>query len=406
MPLYALSPAGQGAGRASQNRRRPAALRMRAGPPAPPPRPAAGGHPPSRPLPLPTPSRLILGTMQFGEGINTPHAHALLDAAFEAGVAAFDTAEMYPVPQRPESAGRSEAALGSWLQAHPGRREAVHLTTKVAGPGGMPWVRGGPPRLDGPAVRAALDASLSRLGTDQVDLLLLHWPDRYVPLWGETAYDPGRAYGDTVPLADVWAACGEAVAAGKAAAVGLSNETAWGLGQVLALAQAGGGPPVAALQNAYSLLARSFEATCAETCAAGGVPLLAYAPLAAGLLTGKYNHGAGFVGGRHAWGGPPAARLNKYRGRYAEGEARYAPTVPARAAAVAYARLAGEAGLSPAALALRWVLGRPQVGGAVVGVTSAAQLAELVDAAGEGGLPGDVLEAVDRIHARWPSPTP
>jgi len=341
--------------------------------------------------------------MQFGEGISLNDAHALLDAAFEAGIARFDTAEMYPVPQRPGTGGLSEAALGSWLAGRPGRRARVHLTTKVTGPGGMPWVRGGPPRLDGAAVREALDGSLARLGTGEVDLLLLHWPDRYVPLWGETAFDPSRSYGDATPMEEVWAACGEVVASGKARAVGLSNETAWGLGRALAV----GTPPVAALQNAYSLMARTFEATCAETCAAAGVPLLAYAPLAAGLLTGKYNsRGGGDRRAAAAWGGPPDARLNKYKGRYAEGEARYAPTVPARAAAAAYAALAVRAGLSPAALALRWVLGRPLVGGAVVGVTGEAQLAELVAAAGGGTLPGDVLEAVERIHARWPSPTP
>ena len=389
--------------RAATRARRPGAA-ARAGPPPPPPRPASARVPSYPPFPTPihlgptTASRLILGTMQFGEAIDTPTAFTLLDAALEAGITSFDTAEMYPVPQRAASAGGSEASLGSWLRSRPGARAKVHLTTKVAGPGGMAWVRGGPPRLDGPGLTAALDGSLARLGTDAVDLLLLHWPDRYVPLWGESAYDPGRAYGDATPLEEVWEAAGRAVAAGKARAVGLSNETAWGLGRALGCAS----PPVAALQNAYSLLARGFEETCAESCAAGGVPLLAYAPLAAGLLTGKYCGGG--VG--HAWGGPPAARLNALRGRYAEGEARYAPTTPARAATRAYAGLAAAAGLSPAALALRWVLGRPLVAGAVVGVTGTDQLAQLSAAAAAGPLPPDVLEAVDRVHARWPSPTP
>lgn len=349
-------------------------------------------------------SRLVLGTMQFGEGLSEADSHRLCSAAVDAGLSSFDCAEMYPVPQSARTAGVSEAILGSWMKARK-RRDDVQIITKVTGPGGMAWVRGGPPRLDGAGVRAALDGSLARLKTDGVDLLLLHWPDRYVPLWGETEYDVTQAYSDACPIEDAWEACERAVVAGKARAVGLSNETAWGLGRALAAARPPA--PVAAIQNAYSLLARDFDATLAETCFETGVPLLAYAPLAGGVLSAKYRLGRRRPDGRSWWwDGPVDARFIKYAGRYAEGEARYGPSTPVRAAVAAYARLAREVGTTPAALALRWVLGRPLVGAAVLGVTGADQLDAAVAAAAAGPLDSDLLAAIDRVHARWPNPAP
>jgi aryl-alcohol dehydrogenase-like predicted oxidoreductase len=335
-------------------------------------------------------SPLCLGTMQHGEALDAAAAAAQLSAAADAGVDFFDTAEMYPVPQRAATAGASEAILGRWLRGQ--RREAYTICTKVAGPGGMDWLRGGPAALDGPNIAAAIDGSLRRLGVDCIDLLLLHWPDRYVPMFGEAEYDPARRL-PSAPLEEQAAALADAVAAGKVRHVGLSNETPFGL---LRFAAAGGPRPVA-LQNAYSLVARGFDAGLAECCSELNVSLLAYSPLAMGLLSGKYLAPDG---------GPTGARLNKYRGRYAEGEARYGPKPNARAAVVAYTALAAEAGLAPAALALRFALGHPLAAAAVTGATDAAQLAELADAAAAPPLGADLRAAVDAVHARYPNPLP
>jgi aryl-alcohol dehydrogenase-like predicted oxidoreductase len=301
------------------------------------------------------------------------------------------------------------------------------LMTKISGPGNLPWLRGGPASLDARNVARAVDGSLRRLQTDHLDVALLHWPDRWVPMFGDRDYDPGVVprY-SSIPLEEQLEALGELVRLGKIRAVGLSNETPWGVSRCAALAEFSADssenpyPRVAATQNSYSLLCRTAEVGggVMEACDRERVGLLAYSPLAAGHLTGKYQPCPSRAG--------PDARLNKFRGRYAEAEMRYAFDKPGVMEATrAYVSLAQEAGLTPAAMALRWVLSRPGrlVPSAVIGATSAGQLEELLDAAGGGdgrmaggggggGLGGgpelsaDVLERINAIHERHPNPLP
>lgn len=313
----------------------------------------------------------------------------------------------------------------------------VAICTKISGPGDLPWIRGGPTALDAQNITRGLEQSLRRLDTDHVDLLLLHWPDRWVPMFGGRDYDPAMAAYSSCPLEEQLEALGEALRTGKARAVGLSNETAWGVARCAALAEFSSSsscsssgpsslpfPRVAATQNAYSLLCRTAEVAggLMEACDREDVGVLAYAPLAAGHLTGKYLSAS--AGASSAAG--PQSRLIKYRGRYAEAEMRYAFDKPGLEEATrAYVALAQEAGLTPAALALRFVLSRPArlVPSAVIGATDAAQLEELLDAAAGGdgrgggggggggclegvGLPPEVLERIDAIHERHPNPLP
>ena len=215
-------------------------------------------------------------------------------------------------------------------------------------------------------------------------------------MFGAVDYDPSLAYGGT-PFEDVLEAAQAAIAVGKLRSIGLSNETAVGLLTAHAAAAAHALPRPAALSNAYSLLARNYDATMAEAAAVTATPLLAYAPHAAGLLTGKYETPDG---------GPPTARLNAYRSRYAEEGKRYARREPVVAATQAYCDIADGAGVAPSALALRWVLGRAAVSAAVVGATCVDHVVEAAAARDAGRLPDDVLAACDAVHARWPNPAP
>ena len=253
-------------------------------------------------------------------------------------------------------------------------------------------------RLDGDNIRAAVDASLLRLRIERIDLLSLHWPDRYVPMFGDVAFDPAADYGDSEPVERQLAAVAALVAAGKVREFGLSNETPWGFMRFAAAAAAGVGPRPVALQNAYSLTCRGFEAGLAECCHRERVSLVAYSPLAMGLLTGKY----GAPGGAG-----PRARLNLYAGRYAEAEGRYSLQRPNVAAAVqAYVALAAAHGITPAAMALRFAAWAPAAACALSGATEPQQLRALLDAAQAGPLPQELLDALDELHAQYPSPTP
>jgi len=333
-------------------------------------------------------SKLCLGTMTWGEQNTESEAFAQMDYAVDHGVTFLDTAEMYPVAPRAETYGHTEEIIGNWLAAR-GRRERVVVATKVVGPGSrFHYIRDGKPRLDRKNIGAAVDDSLRRLQTDYIDLYQLHWPDRGLRAFGRLGYEhDGDA--DEMPLEKTLAALEEVVAAGKVRAVGLSNETAWGVMRCLALAEAGKGPRVASIQNPYSFLNRSFEPRLAEIAQREDCGLLAYAPLGAGTLTGKY------LDGRK----PDGARLTlwpdnrRYQGAQAEEAIR------------AYVTLARDHGLDPAQMALAFVLERPFLTAAIIGATSMAQL-ETNIAAADRRLAPEVLEEIEEIHRVYTYPCP
>lgn len=215
-------------------------------------------------------------------------------------------------------------------------------------------------------------------------------------MFGDVDYDPGMAYA-AASFEEQVAALAAAAAAGKLRHWGLSNETPWGLLKFCAAADAAGFARPAALQNAYSLTCRTLDGGLAEACHRERVSLLAYSPLAMGLLTGKYLAPDG---------GPPSARLNLYRGRYAEAESRYGPKPNVREAAAAYVDLATKWGMSGAEMAIRFAVGHPLAAAVVTGATSEAQLGELVAAAEAGPLDEQLRAEIDAIHARYPNPTP
>ena len=337
-------------------------------------------------------SLICLGSMTWGEQNSEAEGFAQMDLAVERGINFIDTAEMYATPPRRETCGRSEEIIGNWLAARGGRDRLV-LATKIAGPSdGLDYIRGGRTRLDRHHIAEAIEGSLRRLKTDYVDLYQLHWPDRPIKAFGQLGYEHGEGEEtppEETPPEETLEALAELVRAGKARSVGLSNETPWGVMRFLALAEAGRGPRMVSVQNPYSLLNRSFEARLAEVALREDCGLLAYAPVAAGALTGKY------LNGRR----PEGARMTLF-----PNNKRYFGE-QGQAATAAYVELAREHGLDPARMALAYVLTRPFLTSAIIGATGLAQLENNI-AAKDLILPEEVLNAIESIHKIYTYPCP
>ena len=292
------------------------------------------------------------------------------------------------MPARAETCGATEAIIGRWLARRPGIRQRIVLATKVAGPSrGMPWVRDGQ-GMTAADIVASCEGSLRRLQTDVIDLYQIHWPERHVPAFGQLYYDPAKETSQTPILAQLQA-LDRLVRQGKVRAIGLSNETPYGVHEFVRLAEQHGLARVASVQNAYCLVNRNVENGLDETMHRLGVSLLAYSPLGFGLLTGKYDE-SGTTGPQ----APQGARIAKFetvrKQRWGRPEA--------LAAARRYNALAREHGLTPTRMALAFCYTKWQVASTIIGVTSVAQLDEDLDAWGT-KLPPELLAAIDKV--RW-----
>lgn len=333
-------------------------------------------------------SAICLGTMTWGQQNTEQEAHQQLDYALEKGINFIDTAELYPVPPKADTQGRTESYIGSWL-AKRGNRKDVILASKVTGRSGMDWFRGGETRLDRRQMTTALEASLKRLQTDYLDLYQLHWPDRKANYFGQLGYvhDPGD---DSIALEDQLEVLDGMVQSGKVRHVGVSNETPWGTARFLALADERGWPRMVSVQNPYSLLNRSFEVGLAEIAIREQCGLLAYSPLGFGVLSGKYLEGDPPSGARLTLFGDIFTRYTNDR---------------AVAATRDYVAIARDNGLDPAQMALAYVNSRPFVTSNIVGATSMAQLAANI-ASIEVTLSERVLRAIEAVHGQNPDPSP
>lgn len=358
-------------------------------------------------------SEVCLGTMTWGMQNSEADAHAQLDHAIAAGVNFIDTAEMYPVPTSyPEHVpGRSEQYLGTYLAAHPGLRERLVIATKILGyapssriaanrdparPADAPLPDG---RLDRASVLAACDASLRRLQTPYIDLYQLHWPDRYVPIFGARAYDPARER-DAVPVRETLGALQELLRAGKIRAYGLSNESTFGVCEFVRVADELGMPRPASIQNAFCLLNRQFEGDLAEACAPRNfnLGLLPWSVLAGGVLTGKYN---GKLDGNFdpvddSLTGARFVKYKKFQGRFVS-------DVTLRATE-RYREIAQGAGLSVATLAQAFCKSRWYIPSTIIGATTLEQLRENL-AAFDVELDEAVLRQIDAVHNAQKDPT-
>lgn len=336
-------------------------------------------------------SLIGLGTMTWGEQNTEADAHEQLDYALSRGVNLVDAAEMYPVPPKPETQGRTEAYIGTWL-AKTGRRKEIVLTSKVSGPATDPkrpgHIRSGQTHLDRKNMTEALDASLKRLQTDYLDLYQLHWPDRTTTTFGRPGY-PWKDDEHTVSIEETLGVLQDFITAGKVRHIGVSNETPWGVAQYLRLAETKGLPRIASIQNPYSLLNRSFENGLSEFSHLDGLGLLAYSPLAMGVLAGKYLNGARPEGARMTL----FTRFDRYMKPQAE------------LATAEYVQLARRVGLSPATMALAFVNRQPFVISNLMGATGLDQLKENIDSV-EVTLSDETIDAIQAIHQRYPNPAP
>lgn len=336
-------------------------------------------------------SAICLGTMTWGQQNTEAEAHAQMDYALEHGVDFFDTAELYPVPRRRETQGRTEEYIGSWFAGRPGAREKIVLASKVVGRTDADWFRDGgvPAELTRPQITEALHKSLKRLRTDHIDLYQVHWPDRAVSRFGSnpTIFKP--AEGPENPILETLETLGDLVKEGKIRHIGVSNESAWGVMAYLHLAQMHALPRIASVQNAYSLVNRTFEIGLGEVAMRENVGLLAYSTLAQGYLTGKYAGGAL----------PPGARKTLF-----DQLQRYEKP-GADAAYAKYLAIAREYGLDPAQMAIRFAASRPFTTSAIIGATSLDQLARDI-AAFDVSLPDEALEAIDAVHLLHQNPCP
>ena len=333
-------------------------------------------------------SKICLGTMTWGQQNSEADAHEQMDFALSEGVNFWDTAEMYPSPPAKEKQGDTERFMGTWFAKTKKRNEVV-LASKISP---MDFLRDGNTRFNAKHIKEALDGNLKRLQTDHIDIYQLHWPERQSNFFSTRGYTEEMAVqdlSDLTPFLETLEALNNEIKKGRIRAFGLSNETAWGLMRYLWEAEKNGLEGPITIQNPYSLLIRLYEIGLAEVSHRENVGLLAYSPLGFGVLSGKYLNGKQ----------PEGARLTMYDRfqRYINEEA--------KSATAQYAKIAEEAGLDMAQMALAFVNSRHFVTSNIIGATSIEQLKSNIDSVNL-ELTSEVLQAIEAVHTRQPNPSP
>jgi aryl-alcohol dehydrogenase-like predicted oxidoreductase len=334
-------------------------------------------------------SIICLGTMTYGEQNTEKEGHRQLDFAIDEGVNFIDSAELYAIPPKVETYGKTESIIGSWLSMR-GRRNEVILASKIAG--GGEWVnhiRGGKTRFTEDYITEAISASLKRLRTDYIDLYQLHWPERNTNYFGKLGYEAGAKEAALTPIAETLRALKKQVEAGKIRYVGLSNETPWGIMQFLTLAKEYDLPVIVSVQNPYNLLNRSYEIGNAEISHRENVSLLAYSPLGFGVLSGKYLNNKK----------PAEARITKWPNyvRYSSEQG--------IAATGSYVGLAMKYGLDPAQMALAFVNAQSFVASNIIGATTMLQLESNIASVGI-QISRELRSDIEKVHNKYPNPSP
>lgn len=333
-------------------------------------------------------SRICLGTMTWGEQNTEAEAHEQLDYAIEAGINFIDTAEMYPVAPKAETQGLTETYIGTWLAKRQDRDKLIIASKVCAQQDWLPYLREGKAKLDKKNIHAALDASLKRLQTDYLDLYQMHWPERDTNFFGNLNYYHAPEK-DGVSIAETLDVLDGLVKEGKIRHIGISNETAWGCAEYLRVAEGQNLPRIASIQNPYNLLNRTFEIGLSEFSYREDVGLLAYSPLAFGVLSGKYLNDAR----------PEGTRLVLF-----DRFTRYS-NPQANTATEAYIALAKKNVLDPSQMALAYVNSRSFLTSSIIGTTTMEQLKTNIDSINI-NLSKDIIRAIEDLHEKIPNPAP
>ena len=333
-------------------------------------------------------SLICLGTMTWGEQNSEKEAHEQLDYALDSGINFIDTAELYPVPPKKETQGLTDQYIGNWIGLRKNRDKFI-LASKVTGRSGMDWFRGSETRLDRDNILQSVEDSLKRLKTDYIDLLQLHWPDRKSNFFGNLDYKHSKE-DDFIPLELQLEALAELAKSGKVRYIGLSNETPWGVAKFLELSRINNLPRIVSVQNPYSLLNRSFEIGLSEIAIRENCGLLAYSPLAFGVLSGKYLGGKKPKGARLTLFGDQFTRYTKERSIQATEE---------------YERIAKKHNLDFAQMSLAFINRQPFLTSNIIGATTMEQLKSNIGSLGI-SLSEDIISDIETVHLSNPNPSP
>ena len=334
-------------------------------------------------------STICLGSMNWGQQNTEPQAHEQLDYAISQGINFIDTAEIYPVPPEPEKQGLTEQYIGSWLKKS-GKRDDLIIASKVCASTIITTrerSEGGSTKLDRKNIREAVEGSLSRLGIDYLDLYQVHWPEGKTNFFGVRGVDFVDET-ESTPIEETLEALDELVKEGKVRAIGVSNETPWGMNEYLRLSGEKSLTRVSTIQNQYSLLNRTFELELSEICLKEDIGLLVYSPLSFGVLTGKYLNGAKPDGARFSLWPRNTERYN---------------SICVQPAIARYVELAKEHGLDPAQMAISFCLNKPFTTSVIIGATSVEQLKTDIEAV-DLNLSNEVLEGINGIYTEIPDP--
>ena len=336
-------------------------------------------------------SRICLGSMTWGKQNNQEDANQQIDYALSQGINFIDTAEMYAVPPSPDTYGKTETIIGNWLAANPERRKEIILASKIAGPG-LPWVRNAGP-ITGEAVITAVDASLSRLQTDYIDLYQLHWPNRTSPHFGkhfpnQFKFSDFDAKKEETEMLEILQALNECVKAGKIRHIGLSDDTPWGINTYLKLSAKYDLPRMVSIQNEFSLLHAKDWPYLIENCIHEDIAYLPWSPLAGGMLSGKYLDGKMPEGSR--W-------------TFSQRNGIFRDTPAANEAVKAYMDVAEKHGYTPCQLALAWCDQVDGVTSTIIGATSLEQLKEDIEAFSK-PLSDEAISDINLVFRKYPMP--
>jgi len=333
-------------------------------------------------------STICLGTMTWGEQNNQKEAFEQMDYAMSQGINFFDTAEMYAVPSTEKTFGKTEIIIGNWFKERNNRKKVI-LATKISGPG-LSWIRGGGLQYAKENISSALLGSLERLQTDYIDLYQLHWPERNTNYFGKLGYKHKTEEREWNDFESILRTLKQFVDEGKIRYIGLSNESAWGLSKFLELSRSQNLPRVMSVQNPYNLLNRTYEVGLAEISIREQSGLLAYSPLASGVLSGKYRNNQKPKGSRLQLFGDYFPRYFKKLSLLAVEE---------------YFKVAKKYNISLAQLSLAFVNQQPFITSNIIGATTIKQLKEDIESTNI-ELSSEIIDEINLVHKNNPNPAP